>query len=176
MKQSLKNFYNALTDKAYNYFIISIAFLSLFTSIRLFSNLIGSIDFVKELEKNQQLNESSEEKKQKTKKNIIDLTAERGFLLRKKMLKSAIWLFLAILTGYVICFIQLEYEFNKLLSLLKNSFMTIMSVFFFALGTLGRLGWEGQSYSGETVYEKLDIDLLWINYFLGCIFCIIALL
>jgi len=41
------------------------------------------------------------------------------------------------------------------------------SVFLFAWATLGRLGWFGQSWKGDTVVERLDARIFWLLYWLG---------
>jgi len=44
---------------------------------------------------------------------------------------------------------------------------SIASVSLFAWATLGRLGWAGQSWQGDTVVERLDQVLFWASYWLG---------
>ena len=50
---------------------------------------------------------------------------------------------------------------------LHRRFFATMSLASFALGTLARLGWAGQSWHGGTVVERLDSYILRALYWLG---------
>lgn len=50
-----------------------------------------------------------------------------------------------------------------------------LSIFLFAWGTLGRLGFNERSWDGNTKIEKIDQVIFWIQYFLGTIFGVLSL-
>ncbi len=43
----------------------------------------------------------------------------------------------------------------------------MLSIVSFSIATLGRLGWSGQSFKGDTVFEQLNNRVLWLLYGLG---------
>ena len=155
-------------------FISFLAFISILTSVKIFSEILGSKDFEKELISNQQLADSNPGIKQKQKEDIIVNTISRGKLLRIKLLKSIFWMIAASLVGCFIAYIQLGFNLNTLSCFLKNNLLAFLSLFLFAFATLGRIGWEGQSWKGDTVYEQLDNRIFWLCYFLGMVFGILA--
>jgi hypothetical protein len=54
------------------------------------------------------------------------------------------------------------------------SVLAVVSIFCFAWATLGRLGWAGQSYKGDTSVERLDQAIFWVLYWLGTFFGVLA--
>ncbi len=109
-------------------FIPFLAFISILTSAKIFSEILGSKDFEKELISNQQLADSNPGIKQKQKEDIIANTISRCKLLRIKLLKSIFWMIAASLVGCFITYIQLGFNLNTLSCFLKNNLLSI-SVF-----------------------------------------------
>jgi hypothetical protein len=59
---------------------------------------------------------------------------------------------------------------------LHRRFFAIASLTFFALGTMARLGWAGQSWLGRSVVERLDFKIFRTFYWLGTFAGTLALL
>lgn len=55
-----------------------------------------------------------------------------------------------------------------------NQLFVILSILSFSWATLGRLGWEGQSFKGDTVFEDLDELIFKSLYWLGTFFGVLA--
>lgn len=52
--------------------------------------------------------------------------------------------------------------------------LAVASAFCFAWATLGRLGWAGQSWKGDTAIEQVDQTVFHILYWLGMYFATVA--
>ena len=95
------------------------------------------------------------------------LTLERAKLLRKKLLCSFLWMLLfTVLSLAIISLIKRSFPAN----LNANTLLGILSLICYSVGTIGKLGWKGQSFKGDTIYERLDNVFLWILYGLGTFF------
>jgi len=57
-----------------------------------------------------------------------------------------------------------------------NKGFGVLSLFSFSWATLGRLGWEGQTCDGGTIFEKLDSDIFWFLYFMGTMFGAVSIM
>jgi len=148
------------------------AFISLI-NVNLFNEDLTSIDFEKEINSNKQLASSSSEKKEDFLKRLKGINMERGRLLRKKLCHSFFWIFLGLLIGFLF---KLFFNISNLdqftfffKNINPNNYFGISSIVLFSVATLGRLGWEGQSNAGDTVYEQLDKRIFWILYLIGTI-------
>jgi hypothetical protein len=60
--------------------------------------------------------------------------------------------------------------------MLPRPVLAIGSVFCFATATLGRLGWGGQSYKGDTSAEHLDQRIFRVLYWIGMCWGTLAIL
>jgi len=156
------------------------ALISIIINLRLFNNQLTKIDFEKELNSNRQLASSSEEEKQKFFKRLKKQTMNRGKLLRKKLLLSILWIILGLFISLIIKLLtifDISIFLNQLLHKIPvNIYLGIASVIIFSIATLGRLGWEGQSWKNDTVYEQLDNRIFWILYLCGTILGCLAIL
>ena len=146
------------------------AFLSLLTGF--FVEDCASCDFEKELAGNKQLRVESSEIKQKHKLDGVQRTSVRLHLLRKKLLFSFIIIFSVIIAG-VLCVSFWDKCVLKNM-LVPNRLFAILSILSFSWATLGRLGWEGQSFAGNTVFEDLDKLIFKSLYWFGAFFGILA--
>lgn len=146
------------------------AFLSLLTGF--FVEDCAFCDFEKELAGNEQLRAAKPERKQEHKLDSIKRTNVRLNLLRKKLSFSFIVIFSAIITG-VLCASFLDKCVLKNM-LVPNRLFAILSILSFSWATLGRLGWEGQSFAGNTVFEDLDQLIFKSLYWLGAFFGVLA--
>ena len=127
-------------------------------------------DLDEELGSNQSLRESSHGKIQEAKIRLKEATMSKRNLLLKKMLLSFIWIFAAIVfASFVSCIIGKNYySFGKI--------VTVLSVFCFSWATLARLGWEGQTIGGNSVFEKVDENIFWMLYFAGTLLAVISIM
>lgn len=91
-------------------------------------------------------------------------------LLMSRMLKALLCIGSAVLAAIVSEWLLLPScsEGKKALS--------IASLCLFAYATLGRLGWVGQSWKGDTVVERLDQLLFWAFYWLGTFCGVLAII
>jgi hypothetical protein len=83
-------------------------------------------------------------------------------LLRRNFLRSFLFLTTATLLALIV---------SSIVSLSSPSWLGIASVFFLAWSTVARLGYSGKSWSGDSVFERLDERifriLFWFGTFLG---------
>lgn len=98
----------------------------------------------------------------------------------KKLLFSFLWIFLGLFFSLLIRLLIFEKVQNAIhvlfASLSMNNYLGIASITLFSVATLGRLGWKGQTWDGESPVEKLDRCIFWIFYLLGTIFGSLAFL
>lgn len=140
------------------------AFFSLF-SPSIYINQLVEVDFQKELNSNRQLSGSPSQKQEERKHIILKKTIERLRILRNKLIKSFILLSSACSFAIII---KLIYCSNSATSLLTTpELLAIFSIFSFAWATLGRLGWKGQTFDGETTVELLDNFIFCLLYGVG---------
>ncbi len=127
---------------------------------RLVARTIAADDHLHSLERNQQLRESTDERRERAFQELVLVTAKRLSLLRRQLLTSLAWLGSSVLLAWGVgLFWRPTNTGSKLLA--------ILSVFVFAWATLGRLGWAGQSIKGNTAPERLDLRLFWFLYWVG---------
>jgi len=60
--------------------------------------------------------------------------------------------------------------------MLPRPVLAVGSLFCFAVATLGRLGWGGQSWGGNTSVERLDHRVFHVLYWIGMCWGTLALL
>lgn len=147
--------------------IISLqALLCLFNKNCFIDNLIEQ-DYQKEMTSNTQLACSEEQVKVKFRLSLKESTLSRMLLLRKKLIYSFLWVVGGLFAGLIF---TNGVSIVKICVLKLPNILGIISIIFFSIGTLARLGWEGQSWKGDTVFEQLDSRLFWLFYFLGVAF------
>ena len=135
-----------------------------------FLNDLVQIDYLKELASNQGMRDASDQHKNEFMLKLRADTLERRRLLCQKQAQSFLWIFLACLAGLVVLGLMPG------MSIGINKGFGVLSLFSFSWATLGRLGWEGQTIDGGTVFEKLDSDIFWFLYFIGTLFGVISIL
>lgn len=126
-------------------------------------------DLAKELKRNEQLREASPEHLTRFRDDLRRGTVKRAALLRGKTMKSATLMLSAALAGWLAAGLGPTITGHA-------SAYALLSAFVFAWGTVGRLGWEGQTIRGTTSIELLDSFLLRSLYWLGMFFATLALL
>ncbi len=139
------------------------AFFSLFHG-GLFLDELVDVDFRKELMSNEQFAALLDQEREKHRPDFRKRTLSRCKLLRKKIIVSLSWILSSVA---IVAILTCLFFPTKLKGLRVSSILGIVSLICFSLGTLGRLGWEGLSWNGDTVFEQLDHRLFWILYFLG---------
>jgi len=60
--------------------------------------------------------------------------------------------------------------------MLPRAVFAVGSLFLFASATLGRLGWAGQSWKGDTCVERLDQRIFHVLYWIGMLWGTLAVL
>ena len=128
------------------------------------------IDYFKELASNQGMRDSGDKHKNEFMLRLRESTLERRRLLCQKLATSFLWILSACGVGMAVLLL------TPGISSGINKAFGILSLFSFSWATLGRLGWEGQTIDGGTVFEKLDSDILWFLYFIGTIFGVVSIL
>ncbi|PUB75940.1 MAG: hypothetical protein DBO99_15860 [gamma proteobacterium symbiont of Ctena orbiculata] len=120
---------------------------------------LSDMDHLHELDSNQQLRASSIERKAKHKKESLLSVGNRIKTLRSHIAVSLLWLSTATLIAII--------TEDIAGAVADSSFLGIWSALAFGVATLGRLGWSGQSFSGDTIVERLDRGLFWFLYWAG---------
>ena len=98
-------------------------------------------------------------------------TIKRRNLLRLKTVKSLFWVLSGAALGMYFITLVLAPETDPP----AQSVLAIATMICFAWATLGRLGWAGQSFKGETIFEELDTGIFWALYWLGACLATAAL-
>jgi len=137
---------------------------------KLFVDDLVQIDYLKELASNQGMRNADDKHKSEFLLRLRGDTLERRRLLLRKLGLSFLWIFLACLSGLVVL------RLMPGMSIGINKGFGVLSLLSFSWATLGRLGWEGQTIGGGTVFEKLDSDIFWFLYFMGTMFGVVSIL
>ncbi len=136
-----------------------------------FMDDLVDIDYKDEMESNQQLRESNNDVHKNFRERLKLSTLEKRQLLLRKLWGSFCWILSAsIIALAVIVFLDV----TKLFTFFVSKFITVASIFCFSFATLARLGWEGQTCAGDSVFEKLDEGIFWFMYFMGTFFGVIS--
>jgi hypothetical protein len=150
------------------------AFISLFWIGSFLDDLV-EVDFQEELSSNEQLASSNDQSKDKVRRELRDSTIERANLLRKRLVSSLLWILSACFVAFILVkSISRNICFASFLT--RHSDLAFLSIISFSWATLGRLGWEGQTMAGDTVFEQLDKSIFWLLYWLGTLFGTLAFL
>ena len=131
------------------------------------------MDFRGEMTSNQQMCKSNEETRAKLRETLKQNTLEDRCLFLRKLWDSFCWILSA--TVFAIALIIL-FNPTKSFDSFAAKFTGIISIFCFSFATIARLGWEGQTCAGDSVFEKLDGGIFWLMYFLGTFLATISLL
>ena len=126
------------------------------------------IDYQRGLVLNKPLQEASEQRKNEHKDSLRKGTLERRIMLCRTLSLSFLWILLATVIAVVFALRNSVYIGDK--------FGGVISIFSFSWATLGRLGWQGQTIKGETVFEKLDLALFWFLYFMGTLLGVLSII
>jgi len=129
-------------------------------------------DFEKELASNKQLMKADEDIKEKHRGELREYTLHRLKLLRRRLLVFFSIIFSAIVVGLIWVAILSANGLRKVLA--PVAIFALLSVMCFSWATLGRLGWAGQSWKGDTVFEDLDEVIFRALYWLGAFFALLA--
>lgn len=160
--------------------LISIkAFISTITCIKFFNKTLARMDFQKALISNKALASSSKQNQEEYLEKLEGDTMKRGRAYRKKLLSSFLWILSGLCISILIKIIITTVNNNIILDFSKielNLVFWIISILLFSIATLGRLGWENQSWKENTVYEQLDNRLFRLFYLFGTILGSLALI
>lgn len=129
---------------------------------------LADTDFQHELSRNQQLASSPLDVQERQRQDVPKSVRNRLQLLRHNLLWSFLILGSAILLAVLIKWVWPSHvAFPRV--------MGAASIFCFAWATLGRLGWSGQSWKGDSVIERLDDLLFRMLYWVGTLLGTLAL-
>jgi hypothetical protein len=120
---------------------------------------LANMDHAHELDSNQQLRASTTERQEKHRHDAQLSVANDISMLRRHILVSTLWLATAV-------FVAIGTE-SIAKGIADSKYIGVWSVLAFGVATLGRLGWSGQSFSGDSTVERLDRGIFWLLYWLG---------
>ena len=132
--------------------------------------LLIELDFNHELSRNAGLRDASPERLASFRQELRVTTRHRAVLVRRKTAKSLVLMLTAVATGWI------AHMLFRRQATAHVGGIAVLSALAFAWGTLGRLGWEGQSIAGDTSIERIDAGLLRLLYWLGMALATVALL
>lgn len=128
------------------------------------SGWLSLADHSQELARNDQLRAATPEQQREHLEGTYSVVRQRLHLLRTRLLKSFAFMASAVVMAVTTHHLGLGIPTTA-------SAIIIGSVFCFAWSTLGRLGWSGQSFKGDTTVERLDLilfnGLYWVGMYLG---------
>jgi hypothetical protein len=149
------------TGSIRDFYLMPLAFLGLIFP-RLAKSRLGEADFADSLAQSEQLRQATPERREQTKREIVQLQPERLRSLRGVHLKSSLGMASAVGAAALCQSAQIGLESSP-------RTLAISSLFSFAWATLGRLGWE--TYKGTSSVERLDSwifrALYWLGMYLG---------
>jgi hypothetical protein len=150
------------------------ALIGLF-GITLFLDDLVEVDFQKELSLNKHLASAQNPQKEEVRRIIHDNTIRGAKLLRKRLITSLLWILSACCIAFFVMLLRIKsFCIGSLPT--HSSILAFFSIISFSWATLGRLGWEGQTMAGDTVFEQLDYFIFWCLYWLGTLFGTLAFL
>jgi len=129
-------------------------------------------DFEKEIESNEGLKGANQEAKERAMSGIREHTRSSLHLLRKRLLRSFGTIFSAIVAGALCVGYLTKSPIRNVL--VPESLFALLSVISFSWATLGRLGWAGQTFGGDTVFEDLDNLIFTCLYWLGTFLAVLT--
>src|SRR6267378_2813322 len=135
-----------------------------------YTNALAAADHALELSRNQQLQAAGSERQQAHHRDTQGAVLGRLQLLRGRVVKSLLFIASAVFAAGVVAWLPSSRP------ALLTAILPIASVSLFAWATLGRLGWAGQSWKGDTVVERLDQVLFWASYWLGTFCGVLAII
>ena len=136
------------------------AFLNFFVNRCCLDDIVKH-DRIRQLKRSRRLREEREAKPQEQLRN---LTVQRMRLLRISVWGSLSFVLTAASIGFAVA-VVLRSRIGQIETVRQVAGGA--SIVLFAAATLGRLGWKGQSLSGDTVPERLDRFFLWLFYWLA---------
>ena len=117
-------------------------------------------DYAIELSRNPQLQQAPPNRKDEALVALRQTTLERLRRLRRALMLSAVSMASAVGVAYF-------FRTSGIAPMLPRPVLAVGSLFCFATATLGRLGWGGQSVTGDTSVEQLDQRLFQVLYWVG---------
>jgi hypothetical protein len=136
-----------------------------------YGGVLSNADHALELARNEQLRASDVERRHEHRRRTEIMVLDRLRLLRTRTWTAFIFIASAVVLGIVVSWLV-----PKAGSTLLPTVLAIVSISLFAWATLGRLGWAGQSFGGDTVVERLDQVLFWALYWLGTFTGVLAII
>jgi hypothetical protein len=130
---------------------------------------LADADHELELSRNEQLARTPPDTQQEHRDRALSNISKRLQILRRNLGQSFLIMASAVVVG-------LAFRLAAGAHLPSPRFTGAGSLFLFAWATLGRLGWAGQSYKGNSIIERLDERLFRVLYWLGTFLGTIALL
>jgi len=130
---------------------------------------LAQADHAVSLSRKPSLHDSSPDKQLEQLNTTRESTVTRLKLLRGVLIKSFASMASAVIVGVV---------FREFYGgpMLPRPVFAVGSLFLFASATLGRLGWAGQSYKGDTSVERLDQRIFHVLYWIGMLWGTLAVL
>jgi hypothetical protein len=136
-----------------------------------FLGTLADADHKLELSRNQHLQAADPAHQEDHRKKARVAVSKRLQLLRGRVLKALFFIGSAVFIAIV---------FEQLLPPTRPTelapLFAIASLYLFAWATIGRLGWGGQSFGGDTVLERFDQVLFWASYWLGTFCGVLAII
>lgn len=134
-----------------------------------FIDTLTDADLDLELSRNEQLRAAGPDRQQQHRQETRHVVVDRLRFLRVRMRKAMVFVASAVSVAIVVAWLLPTPRSPVLTAALVAN-----SVFLFAWATLGRLGWAGQSWNGDTVVERLDQALFWGSYWFGTLCGVLA--
>ncbi|MBI4199497.1 MAG: hypothetical protein HY535_03375 [Chloroflexi bacterium] len=151
--------------------VLMLKALTTFIVPGVFIDRLADADYELELSRNKQLQAAGTEHQEAHRQRARGAVADHLRFLRARVLKAMIFVASAVVGALVVARLLPSAPIPALTVSLAAA-----SVFLFAWATLGRLGWAGQSFKGDTIVERLDQVLFWSSYWLGTFSGVLAVL
>ncbi len=156
------------TDGASEWTLMTRGILALVWKTADVQPLIDS-DHALNLSENVQLREARSEVQEQSKRDTaVNVTKRLSILSR-----NIFWSFVILASAVAVSLLFSHLAPSPSVSC--RAWLGALSMFSFAWATLGRLGWPGQSWKGDTVVERLDGRIFKFLYWLGTFLGILAL-
>jgi hypothetical protein len=130
-------------------------------------------DWQASLRQNQQLRESTEEVQSRHRAELRVTTAKRLGLLRQTLLSSLILLLSALIAAVLWSAAVRSLGLGFWRSAGRD--LSVASIASFVWGSLGRMGWRGQTWKGDTSVERADDLFFRLLYWAGTFLGVLAL-
>lgn len=136
---------------------------------RRFAESLAQADHEQELASNEPLRTSSPDRQLEHLNTRREAALGQLRRLRRAWLGSLLSMSSAVLVAWL-------FRASDIAPMLPRPVLAVGSVFCFAVATLGRLGWGGQTSSVDTSVERLDQRVFHILYWIGMCWATLAIL